>query len=91
MALQIIEPKRKTDNGHHVISGTEGGYEAVDESLRRMARQTLLWGVEVFFFIKRTDKRLSAKTLDTLVTFESAVRLLNRCVACAVAYILGKE
>ena len=66
LALQIIEPKRKTDNGHHVISGTEGGYEAVDESLRRMARQALLWGVEVFFFLLNAQTKGSRPKPSTL-------------------------
>ena len=93
LALQIIEPKRKTDNGHRVISR---GLKLVT---KQWMNQHEGWHDKhyfgalkcFFFFIKRTNKRLSAKTLDTLVTLESAVRLLNRCVACALADILGKE
>ena len=88
MALQIIEPKRKTDNGHRVMS----------RGLKLVTKQWMnhyegwhdkhYFGALKCFYIKRTNKRLSAKTLDTLVTLESAVRLLNRCVACALADIL---
>lgn len=74
MALQIIEPKRKTDNGHRVIS----------RGLKLVTKQWMnhyegwhdkhyFGALKCFFFIKRTNKRLSAKTLDTLVTLESAV------------------
>lgn len=90
LALQIIEPKRKTDNGHRVIS----------RGLKLVTKQWMnhyegwhdkhYFGVLKCFFLLNAQTKGSRPKPSTL-WWRWRVPLLNRCVACALADILGKE